>query len=153
VCGNRRSAANEEDHVHKIIYASRATRPISDADLEAILEASRRHNTEAGLSGLLVYCAESFLQILEGELEPLNATYERIRADDRHTDLRRLVFAPIEFRKFGDWTMGFEHLDEDRLVASAPGFRAETRYPLVSSDLITNGTVAETLLSLYATNA
>lgn len=139
--------------MHKIIYASRATRPISDADLEAILNASRRNNTKVGLSGLLVYCAESFLQILEGDLDALNSTYERISADDRHSDLRRLAFAPIQFRKFGEWTMGFEHLEEDRLAAEVPGFRPETRYPLVSSDLITNATVAETLLSLYATNA
>jgi hypothetical protein len=139
--------------VHKIIYASRATHPISDGELEEILAASRRNNTKAGLSGLLVYCAESFLQILEGDLDALNATYERIGADNRHTDLRRLAFAPIESRKFGEWTMGFEHLDEDRLTAEVPGFRPETRYPLISSDLITNATVAETLLSLYASNA
>jgi hypothetical protein len=138
--------------MHKIIYASRATRPISDSDLEGILSASRRNNTAAGLSGLLVYCAESFLQILEGELDALDATYARIGADDRHTDLRRLAFAPIEARRFGDWTMGFEHLEEDRLAQEVPGFRPETRYPLISSELITNAAVAETLLSLYASN-
>lgn len=139
--------------MHKIIYASRATRPISAFDLEAILVSSRRNNSEAGLSGQLMYCDESFLQILEGELEPLNATYARIAADGRHTDLRQLAFVPIEARRFGEWTMGFEHVDEDRLVAEVSGYRPETRYPLVSADLITNATVAETLLSLYATNA
>jgi hypothetical protein len=138
--------------MHKIIYASRALRPVSETELETILAASRRNNDEAGLSGLLLYCAESFLQILEGELEPLSATYARIAADDRHADLRQLSFEPIECRKFGDWTMGFEHVDEDRLVAEVPGYRPESRYPLISADLISNGTVAETLLALYATN-
>jgi hypothetical protein len=138
--------------MHKIIYASRATRLISDTDLEEILAASRRNNEQGALSGQLIYCADSFLQILEGELEPLTSTYERIAADDRHTDLRRLAFAPIQMRRFGDWTMGFEHLDEDRLIDEVPGFRAATKYPLVSAALITNATVAETLLSLYATN-
>jgi hypothetical protein len=48
--------------------------------------------------------------------------------------------------------MGFEHVDQDRLIAEVPGYRPETRYPLVSANLITNARVAETLLSLYATN-
>jgi hypothetical protein len=139
--------------VHKIIYASRATRPVSDTDLENILATSRRNNAESGLSGQLMYCGDSFLQILEGDLEPLNAAYERIANDDRHTELRRLAFAPIPVRKFGEWTMGFEHVDEDRLIAEVPGFRPATKYPLVSASLITNATVAETLLSLYASNA
>jgi hypothetical protein len=139
--------------MHKIIYASRATGPISETELEAILASSRRNNSEVGLSGLLLYCAESFLQILEGELDPLNATYERIAADSRHSDLRRLAFAPIEHRKFGEWSMGFEHVDEDRLVEEVPGYRPESRYPLISADLVTNAVVAETLLTLYATNA
>ena len=139
--------------MHKIIYASRAARPITDTDLEKILTASRRHNLQAGLTGQLIYCADSFLQILEGDLDPLLATYERIAGDERHTDLRRLAFAPIHARKFGEWTMGFEHLDEDRLIREVPGFRPATRYPLVAASLITNATVAETLLSLYATNA
>jgi hypothetical protein len=138
--------------MHKIIYASRATDPISESELELILAISRRNNSEAGLSGLLLYCEESFLQILEGELEALDATYERIAADPRHSNLRRLAFVPIENRKFGEWTMGFEHLEENRLVAEVPGYRPESRYPLISAELITNATVAETLLSLYATN-
>jgi Sensors of blue-light using FAD len=138
--------------MHKIIYASQATRAISDRDLEVILETSRRNNTEGALTGLLLYCAESFLQIIEGDLEPLTATYERIGVDDRHGNLRRLAFAPIDARKFGEWTMGFEHVDEARLMRELPGFRPETTYPLVSANLITNATVAETLLSLYAKN-
>ncbi len=138
--------------MHKIIYASQATRAISDDDLEVILGASRRNNTDGALTGLLLYCAESFLQIMEGDLEPLNATYARIERDDRHCNLRRLAFAPIESRKFGDWTMGFVHLDEARLANELPGFRPETTYPLISANLITNGVVAETLLSLYAKN-
>jgi hypothetical protein len=138
--------------VHKIIFASRATRPISDADLEEILAVSRKNNLSAGLSGLLLYCADSFLQVLEGDLEPLESAYERIERDDRHTELRRLTFAPVESRRFPEWTMGFEHVDEDGLIDQVPGFRPATKYPLISADLITNASVAETLLSLYATN-
>jgi hypothetical protein len=48
--------------------------------------------------------------------------------------------------------MGFEHLDKTRLMSELPGFRPETTYPLVSSNLITNATDAETLLSIYAKN-
>jgi Sensors of blue-light using FAD len=138
--------------MHKIVYASQTARTISDDELEAILSASRRNNTECALTGMLMFFADTFLQMIEGDARSLTATYERIRADDRHRNLRLLAFAPSESRRFGEWAMGFEHPDGARLARESPGFRREGTYPLVSADLVTNATVAETLLSLYAKN-
>jgi hypothetical protein len=58
----------------------------------------------------------------------------------------------ISERAFPDWTMGFEHVDDEELAADLEGFTPETEYPLVNPDLITNGGVAQTLLTLYAKN-
>ena len=43
-------------------------------------------------------------------------------------------------------------MDEDELAEELDGFVPETDHPLVNPDLITNGQVAERLLSLYAQN-
>ena len=48
--------------------------------------------------------------------------------------------------------MGFEHIDDEELAEDLEGFTPEIEYPLVNPDLITNGGVAQTLLTLYAKN-
>jgi hypothetical protein len=63
--------------MHKLTYASQTTPAISDGDLEMILKAGRRNNTKSALTGLLLYCAQSCLRILQCALKPLTATYER----------------------------------------------------------------------------
>ena len=136
----------------RIIYCSQATSDISPEELIELLELARRNNERAGLSGMLLYCSRSFLQVLEGEPEALAATYEKIFADDRHTALRLLMHEDVPAPLFPDWTMGFEHVDDEDLAEELDGFTAATDYPLVNPDLITNAGVAQTLLKLYAKN-
>jgi hypothetical protein len=136
----------------RIIYCSQATSDVSPEELVALLELSRDNNQAAGLSGMLLYCSQSFLQVLEGDEDALVATYARILADDRHTNLRMLMNAEVAAPMFPDWTMGFEHVDDEELADDLDGFTAATEYPLVNPDLITNAGVAMTLLNLYAKN-
>lgn len=136
----------------RIIYCSQATHDVSPEELVSLLELSRRNNDQAGLSGMLLYSSQSFLQVLEGEPAALTSTYARIAADDRHTNLRMLMNAEVAAPLFPDWTMGFEHVDDEDLADDLDGFVPAMEYPLVNPDLITNGGVAQTLLSLYAKN-
>ncbi len=137
----------------QLIYASQAVHPMNEDELADLLIAARRHNAHAGLSGMLLYANGSFLQILEGEREALDSLYARIVGDSRHTRLRLLSRAPIDHRKFTQWSMGFEALSDTCLTQVLPGFVPATPYPLVNPDLIRNGTVAEVLLDLYQRNS
>jgi hypothetical protein len=82
----------------------------------------------------------------------LEQTYARIISDERHANLRLLMNVQVSERAFPDWTMGFEHIDDEELAEELTGFTPETAYPLVNPDLISNGGVAQTLLTLYAKN-
>ena len=136
----------------RIIYCSQATHDFSPDELVALLESARVRNEAAGLTGMLLYCSQSFLQMLEGEPEALQTTYDRIRADQRHGKLRLLMDAEVSSPLFPDWSMGFEHIDDEDMADELPGYTPSTVYPLVNPDLITNGGVAQTLLTLYAKN-
>lgn len=138
--------------MRRLIYCSQAAFDMSPVQLTDLLTVARQRNTEAGLSGMLLYCSQSFLQMLEGESEPLDAAYARIAADDRHTKIRQLSDVEVPARQFPDWTMGFEYVDAEDLAEELPGFTPATRYPLVNPDLISNATVAQTLLGLYGRN-
>jgi len=136
--------------LQKLIYASQAIKPVDTAALQAILEKARSRNEQDAVTGFLLYADESFLQILEGEEAVLTATFDRIAQDPRHTDLRLLQRSPISQRRFGSWTMGFD-LPDSRALGTLPGYKPSKRYPLVSPDLVRNGTVAELMLGRYAT--
>jgi hypothetical protein len=138
--------------VKRIIYCSQAKIDFSPEELVDLLDLARRENAKSGLTGMLLYCSQSFLQMLEGDPLALEATYTRIKADLRHTKLRMLMNADVSAPLFPDWTMGFEHVDDEELADELDGFTPETAYPLVNPDLITNGGVAQTLLTLYAKN-
>ena len=136
----------------RMIYCSQATVDFSPEELVALLELSRVNNQASALTGMLLYSSQSFLQMLEGDSAALEATYDRIVADDRHINLRLLMNNDVSARLFPDWTMGFEHIDDEELAEDLDGFTPEIEYPLVNPDLITNGGVAQTLLTLYAKN-
>ena len=138
--------------MRRIIYGSQSRIDFSPEELVELLEAARDRNAGSELSGMLLYCSQSFLQMLEGEPEALAETYKRISADDRHDNLRLLMDAEVSTRLFPDWTMGFTHLDEDELADELDGYVPETEHPLVNPDLITSGEVAQRLLALYAEN-
>lgn len=136
----------------RVIYCSQATQDVSPDELVALLEVSRRNNEKVGLSGMLLYSSQSFLQVLEGDAAALEETYARIKADDRHVNLRLLMDEEVPAPLFPDWTMGFEHVDDEDLADELDGFTPATDYPLVNPDLVTNAGVAQTLLKLYAKN-
>ena len=136
----------------RIIYCSQASYDLAPQELVTLLEISRRNNEAVGLSGMLLYSSQSFLQLLEGDPATLATTYARIEVDDRHVNLRLLLEADVAAPLFPDWTMGFEHIDDEDLADELDGFTPATDYPLVNPDLITNAGVALTLLQLYAKN-
>jgi len=138
--------------MRRLIYGSQATADLGPDELVDLLSRARARNEQLGLSGMLLYCSQSFLQVLEGDETALAQTYGRIQADGRHTNLRLLLDTEARQRLFPEWSMGFDHVDDEELAAELAGYTPATQYPLMNPDLITNGKVAETLLTLYAKN-
>ncbi len=138
--------------VKRIIYCSQASYNFPPDGLVGLLRQARASNDRAGVSGMLLYCGRSFLQLLEGDEQALKATYSKIVADERHASLRMLLDAEVAAPLFPDWTMGFDHLDDERLAREVEAFTPAMDYPLLNPDLVINAGVAQTLLLLYARN-
>ena len=91
--------------LYSLIYKSRC-KGFANWDLvESILASSSRNNPSNSITGVLVVTETHFLQVLEGEFEPLNATFERIARDARHDTTQLISFTEIKERKFADWAM------------------------------------------------
>lgn len=93
----------------RLLYASRPVAPLTTAVVDAILAQSRAHNPKLGITGILCYSHDLFLQVLEGSRDAVCEMYNTIVRDDRHTHVRILSFEEIAERRFGNWTMG--HVD------------------------------------------
>ena len=104
-----------------LIYVSRATQEMSDADLLQLLEQSRTRNQRQNITGLLLYAGDKFFQVLEGELEDVEQIYESIFKDSRNTGNIVLEKQEIKERSFPTWSMGFRHLTADQ-HGEIPGY-------------------------------
>lgn len=92
-----------------ITYVSRARlsgRP-GMREVERIVDASRRNNPAAGISGGLIFTELHFAQVLEGSTEALDALLARIAADPRHDRMLVVERKVIEGRRFGGWAMAY----------------------------------------------
>jgi len=99
--GNKTAARQ----LNSIMYKSRCT-SVADLDLvNSILESSIKNNSENGVTGVLIATTTDFLQVLEGEFEAVNATFERISKDSRHANIQLISFTEIEERRFSEWAM------------------------------------------------
>jgi hypothetical protein len=91
--------------LNRLIYKSRCNGMADWPLVEDILGSSTRNNPANDLTGVLVATETDFLQVLEGEFEPLNETFERISRDTRHNKVQIIDFSEIENRKYGTWAM------------------------------------------------
>ena len=97
--------------VTQLIYASRAMWAVSLPDLKQINTRAVRSNASNGITGLLLYGASRFLQVLEGERDDVNRTYERISRDDRHFGLTLISLTEVSAPRFSRWAMRFVMLE------------------------------------------
>ena len=63
-------------------------------------------NEEAGITGVLVYVEEQFIQVLEGAEADVVSLYEIIVTDPRHTEVEKVSRRIVGERGFGEWRMG-----------------------------------------------
>ncbi|HMV52977.1 MAG TPA: BLUF domain-containing protein [Rhodocyclaceae bacterium] len=122
-----------EHALRLIIYTSRlASRERTvDAVLGSIRQQSRARNPAIGVTGVLMFHAGRFLQVLEGEEPHLRELMSRIAVDARHADMLVLVDEPIGRRSLGEWNM------ETFEVANAALF-SQTGLQFVRDALLSN---------------
>jgi EAL domain-containing protein (putative c-di-GMP-specific phosphodiesterase class I) len=104
------------DLIH-LVYSSAATHPFSRGELTELLTKARRNNEQQGLTGMLLHTEGSFFQVLEGPPEAVDALFDAIKRDKRHTKVTLIIREPIARRSFGDWTMGHAEITPEEADA------------------------------------
>ncbi len=90
----------------RCLYASRPAQPLTGPFLDGILKQSRKNNPLLGITGLLCVSDNLFIQVIEGGRDEVCELFNAIVRDDRHQQVRLLIYEEIAERQFGNWTMG-----------------------------------------------
>ena len=131
-----------------LVYLSEAVISFSTEDLIQFLTRTREANAALGITGMLLFHAGNFLQVLEGERDTVLALYKRIGKDPRHRALTTLSQTIIAQRDFPDWSMGFHDLGSaDK--PKPPGFSAFLDTTLTAADFSADPGRAKKLLLLF----
>jgi len=107
--------------MYQLIYTSQATVPFTEAMLLELLKQAQQWNEQVGITGVLLYNEQHFVQVLEGSVEAVGDLYGKLLRDVRHYNVMRLASGRIAARRFGDWTMTF-HAVEPAQMARVRGY-------------------------------
>lgn len=102
--------------LRQIIYISSASKSFKESDLKDILETSVRNNEKFDVSGLLLYNDLTFLQVLEGGSVALDTLLQKIRNDNRNTNLIILMDREVNERDFPFWFMSLKKVSNTELL-------------------------------------
>lgn len=104
--------------MHLIVYTSEylGDQTVIGEQLKEISTVAKRNNPQLGITGLLFFHAQRFLQIVEGEQEQLSELMDKLADDPRHTNIERLIDSPIEKRGFAQWNMDSFNLSDERAL-------------------------------------
>ena len=90
----------------RCLYASRAAKPVGEHTLDGILRQSRKNNARHGITGMLCFANDIFVQVIEGGREEVSRLFCAIVGDERNCGVELLTYEEISERQFGNWTMG-----------------------------------------------
>jgi hypothetical protein len=102
--------------IFQLVYGSTGTRPFTALELAELLRKARMKNQCCGVTGMLLYFDQSFLQILEGDPAVVGALFNQISQDPRHSGVRVFHQGDAAQRDFPDWSMAFRSLSLEEIA-------------------------------------
>jgi hypothetical protein len=102
------------DAIRQVLYISKTTRAMSDAELHDIASKARMKNEREGITGALLFVENSFVQVIEGKDASIENLLAALRADNRHRDITILMDRQVRSRDFQNWSMGIITISEEK---------------------------------------
>lgn len=97
--------------LHALVYVSHAAGALDNAYLHSIQVDAAVLNRVAGITGVLLFDGQRFLQYMEGSETAVAAAFLRVQRSRRHSGIRILMQAEVAQRCFGKWSMACRHAD------------------------------------------
>lgn len=99
---------NTDAHILvSMTYASRANPDVSAKDFNEILKQAKENNARNGITGMLSFNKDYFLQTIEGPRAHINRLLYSLIADQRHHDLQLIETRELKHREWAEWSMNY----------------------------------------------
>ncbi|MEI7531555.1 MAG: BLUF domain-containing protein [Betaproteobacteria bacterium] len=109
--------------IFQLTYVSKTLRSWSKAEIYDLAFRSSGANMKLGVSGILVYKDNSFMQVLEGKKNSVTALFKKIETDLRHQEVTLLNEVELEKADYRDWSMTFLNPDTKKFTNVASAFK------------------------------
>ena len=84
-------------------------------DFNELLEQARNRNEQLEITGKLIYCEGTFIQLLEGNKKNVDDVFASITRDHRLIATKLVTDGMVAQRYFKDWSMDFEEISLDAI--------------------------------------
>lgn len=98
--------------IFQLIYTSAVASTVAHSEIIKIAQHASDKNKNLEVTGMMIYHQGSILQVLEGSKATVEALFEKIKKDPRHTQVLQLIARETQSREFSDWAMGFKTLPD-----------------------------------------
>lgn len=99
---------NSDAHILvSMTYASRSNPNVSAKDFNEILQQAKENNTANGITGMLTFNKDYFLQTIEGPRAQINRLLYSLIADQRHYDVQLIETRELKQREWSKWSMNY----------------------------------------------
>jgi len=93
-----------------LLYIGIARNKFTSADFDQLLEQARSRNEHLGITGKLLHCEDTFIQLLEGIEVAVKEVYKSISDDERLIAVKMITTGKSDERYYQDWSMAFEDI-------------------------------------------
>ncbi|TCC90401.1 BLUF domain-containing protein [Pedobacter frigiditerrae] len=91
-----------------LLYFGIARNQFTAEDFNSLLAKARSRNESLDITGKLLHCEGTFIQLLEGKKENVEEVYHSITKDDRLIALKIITVGAASERYYKDWSMAFK---------------------------------------------
>lgn len=99
------------ESLYRLLYISRNSingdNNALQKEISQILRSARKNNSKVDVTGALMFTSDYFAQALEGPHDRVQALFDRIQQDDRHSDMFMIDFSKVQSRIFAEWAMAY----------------------------------------------
>ncbi|WP_055446805.1 BLUF domain-containing protein [Lacinutrix mariniflava] len=95
-----------------ICYKSQVKPTLSILEFESLFNQTQTSNDKSNITGVLVKSKDIFFQIIEGDVATIDSLFEKIKKDNRHSDIIELLNKPISQLSFKAFDTGYTLIDD-----------------------------------------
>lgn len=93
-------------YLQRLIYISETDNPTTDV-IQEIERQSVKNNSKVNITGILLFNADCYVQVLEGGRAAVSDLFNKIHNDSRHKRLEMVECSKIPHRSYAQWAMKF----------------------------------------------